>query len=138
MKITLKIEQEFEAKYLHAKVGVRYWEDSEINNESDSDGKLTPCREGYLWCPIIELETGKITNWEQGKKADIHFKSCDNNEFLLLDENKNTIKSIDGYVIKCMSPKENGYGDYVIMDIDENGFIKNWKPTLDEFTEDDE
>ena len=25
-----------------------------------------------------------------------------------------------------MSPKEEGYGDYIIMDVDDNGMIKNW------------
>jgi hypothetical protein len=32
-----------------------------------------------------------------------------------------------------LSPKENGYGDYIIMDIDEFGFIKSWSVDLDEF-----
>jgi hypothetical protein len=32
-----------------------------------------------------------------------------------------------------MCPKENGYGDYVIMDIDKDGKILNWKPNLEDF-----
>lgn len=29
-----------------------------------------------------------------------------------------------------MCPKENGYGDYIIMNIDENGFIQGWEKKL--------
>lgn len=32
----------------------------------------------------------------------------------------------DGYVPDFLCPKSEGYGDYIIMDIDSNGFIKNW------------
>ena len=32
------------------------------------------------------------------------------------------------YVPAFLSPKEESYGDYIIMDIDENGKIDNWKP----------
>ena len=46
MKIILKIEKEFDVKYLKAKVGVRYWEDSRVDGVEDEDGDLIPCREG--------------------------------------------------------------------------------------------
>lgn len=42
----------------------------------------------------------------------------------------NVIKSYDGYVPEVMCPKDNGYGDYIIMDIDENGFIQGWNKEL--------
>jgi hypothetical protein len=37
-----------------------------------------------------------------------------------------------------MCPKENGYGDYVIMDIDSEGKIINWKVDLSDFQDNDE
>ena len=43
------------------------------------------------------------------------------------------IISIDGYVPKMMSPKEEGYGDYVIMDVDCDGKIDNWKVDFSDF-----
>ena len=79
------------------------------------------------------MQTGKIINWQEGKNASIHFKSCDDNEFYLLDKDNNIIAGIDGYVIDMMCPKENGDGDYVIMDIDSNGFIQDWKVNLKPF-----
>lgn len=138
MKITLKIEKEFEVKYLQARVGARYWEDATVDGVEDTEGTLIPCRNGDMWCPFIDIDSGKILNWKQGVKADIHYKSCDNNEFVLLEENKAEITTKEGYVIDMMCPEENGYGDYVIMHVDENGQIKNWQSSFDEFTESDD
>ena len=129
MKFTKKIKQTFDVIYLKARIGVRHWEDSDWE---DSDN-LIPCRSGDNWIPIIELQTGKIINWQEGKNASIHFKSCDDNEFYLLDKDNNIIVGIYGYVIDMMCPKENGDGDYVIMDIDSNGFIQDWKVNLKHF-----
>ena len=138
MKVKLKIEKEFEVKYLQVKAGARYWEDAIVDGVEDTEGSLIPCREGDYWCPLIELESGVIENWEHGKKASVHFKVCDDGEYSLLDLNKEVVKSIDGYVPDIMSPKESGYGDYIIMDIDENGKISNWRVKLDEFTDNED
>jgi hypothetical protein len=46
-----------------------------------------------------------------------------------------TKSSHDGYVPKIMCPTENGYSDYVIMDIDRDGKIANWKADLSDFQE---
>lgn len=133
MEITLKIKKTFDIKYLQVEAGARYWEDTTVNEIDDIYGDLIPCREGDNWSPLIELETGKIVNWEQGKTANVHYKVCDAGTYTLLDDDINTIKSIDGYVPKIMYPKENGFGDYIIMDIDKNGFIQNWEVNLKEF-----
>lgn len=138
MKIKIKIEKEFEAKYIHASVGARYWEDATVNGVEDTDGTLIPCRVGDIWKPIILIDSGKIINWKQGTTADIHYKSCDNNTFKLLDENEEEIVSIEGYVIDTMCPEKEGYGDYVIMKVDENGFIANWQPNMDDFIENED
>lgn len=135
MKVELTLKKEFEVKYLLAEVGARYWEDSSVNGAEDIKGDLIPCRDGEYWKPLIELPIGKIINWEIGKTADIHYKSCDDNLFKLLDEKQEVITSIDGYVIKMMCPNGGGYGDYVKMHIDENGMIKNFHVNFDEFNE---
>lgn len=126
MKVELTVKKEFEVKYLLAEVGARYWEDSEVDGVEDVKGDLIPCRDGEYWKPLIELETGKIVNWEIGKTAKIHYKSCDDNLFKLLDEKQEVVVSRDGYVIDMMCPAENGYGDYVIMSILEDGTIEDF------------
>lgn len=133
MKTELTIPQFYEVEYLRAKIGVRYWEDGEIDGEGDEDGSKTPCKEGDYWVPIIHLNTGRITNWEQGKTASIHYKSCDDNVFTLLDLALNEVIEIEGYVINMMCPAEHGFGDYVIMDIDADGYIQNFQVDFSEF-----
>jgi hypothetical protein len=89
--------------------------------------------------PLIDIEIGKILNWQQGKKAEIHFKVCDQCSWYLLDNGKNVVLSeVDGYVPETLSPKERGYGDYIIMDIDEYGIINDWNFSIEDFAQDDE
>ena len=135
MKVELTVKKEFDVKYLLAEVGARYWEDATVNGTEDEQGDLIPCRDGEYWKPLIDLETGKIVNWEIGTNAKIHYKSCDDNLFKLLDKDKNTITTKEGYVIDMMCPSENGYGDYVIMYVDGNGFINDFKASFEEFQE---
>jgi len=76
----------------------------------------------------LTVASGIMVNWNQGVKADIHYKICDDGRYFLLDENNNVVMSIeDDYVPNCLSPKSNGYGDYIIMDVSEDGKISNWK-----------
>jgi hypothetical protein len=134
MKATIKIEREVDIKTLVVMAGVRYYEDAIVNGKEDTNGDLIPCKDGELWCPIIDVDSGVILNWKEGVTAEVHYKVCDNGCYYLQDEEGNTVLSIEeDYVPKIMSPKENGWGDYIIMDIDEVGKISNWKQTLDGF-----
>lgn len=118
-------------RFLDARIGVRYWEDTILNGIEDGDKNIS-CINGDIWNPIIDLETGIITNWKKGDVADVHYKSADCNSFYLLDENKNIItEELEGYVIDTMCPSDNGYGDYVIMCIDKNGKIENFNDLTD-------
>lgn len=139
MKAKIKVTKEVEIKTLAIAAKVRYWEDATINGIDDKDGTLTPCKEGDLWKPIIDIDSGIIKNWEQGAMARIHFKVCDQGSYYLNDEDGNTVLSIEEYYVpKIACPAENGYGDYIIMNIDENGKIANWKLDIDDFLEEDE
>lgn len=136
MKTIIKIEKEVELTILQVKAGVRYWNDSEVNGEPDTEnGENIPCKIGQLWSPEIEIETGKILNWKQGVKAEIHYKVVDCCGWELKDEKGEVVLSTDdGYVPQTLCPKDRGYGDYIIMDIDENGMIANWSFDIDDFT----
>lgn len=134
MRIELKQKKYYEVKYLQVKARVRYWEDAEVNGEDDTEtGDNVPCKVGDFWCPIIDIETGIIDNWEQGKTAEVHYKVCDDGEYSLIDDKGKIIVSIEGYVPNIMCPKKKGFGDYIIMDIDEKGQIANWKIDLECF-----
>jgi hypothetical protein len=128
MKVTLDNGREFEVKTLYAEVFVRSWADAIINGRKDVNGELIPCRKDDCWCPEIDLETGTIINWTQGKRAEIYFKVCDEGSYYLKDSDGNiVVASEDNYVPDMMCPNEKGYGDYIIMTIDNNGIIQNWK-----------
>jgi len=137
MIVKILKEVEVEVKTLHVEAGVRYWEDATVNGVEDEQGTLIPCRDNEDWSPIIDIETGKILNWEQGKIADIHYKICDDGRYSIKDADDNTILSIEGYVPKTLSIESNGYGDYITLKVDENGQINNWKFDIDDFKDED-
>jgi len=119
--------------------GVLYWEDGEVNGEDDISydeqekgvKPKMPCAElrgdEYRWNLDIDPKTGIVLNWPKGNTAKVHYKVCDECEINYY-ENGTLIcdNDSDGYVPKFLSPDENGYGDYLIMSIDENGQISNW------------
>ena len=131
----MKFWKSLPVRYLQADCAVRYWEDAKVDGVEDTDGTLIPCREGEDWRPLIDLDAGKIVNWKPGVKASIHYKVCDAGRYELLDENKNIVKSIDGYVPAIMAPgdDDHGFGDYVIMDVAADGAIADWVVILDDF-----
>jgi hypothetical protein len=68
----------------------------------------------------------------------VHYKVCDAGSYFVKDAEGNTAMSIEwDYVPSILCPKERGYGDYIIMDIDENGFIQKWKADLSDFINED-
>jgi hypothetical protein len=132
-KIAVRVEKEVEVEILVVIAKIRYWEDAVINGKEDVDGTLTPLRSGDCWNPTIDIETGMIENWPCGTIADIHFKVCDEGVYQLMDCEGNIVKEIDGYVPKILCPERNGYGDYIIMKIDEVGKIDKWSIDLSDF-----
>lgn len=135
MNAKIKVEKEFDLKTLFVKAGVRRWESSEVDGESDTEeGNNIPCKVGELWCPIIDIDSGIIQNWEIGKTADIHYKVADCLGFEIKDANNETILSEeDGYVPNTLCINGEGYGDYLILQIEETGKIKDWKFNLSDF-----
>ena len=74
---------------------------------------------------VIDNSTGIIENWPVGISMKTWFKLRDEGNYELLDDDKNSILTItDSYVPDIIC--ENGGGDYLEFDIDENGKIKNW------------
>lgn len=134
--IILTTSKEMPVKYLEAQCDVRYWEDATVDGVEDEDGTLIPCRKGDTWNPVIDLESGAIEGWPKGVVAKVHYKVCDDGRYTLLNQDKSEVAMVDGYVIGMMCPEGGGYGDYVIMKIDENGQIKNWSVNLRPFEED--
>ena len=116
--------------YLKVKAGVRYWEDAKINNVPDVEQKM-PFIEGNYWCQIIDIEDGQVFNWPN-ITARIHYKVCDDGEYWILDDNFIEKQKYPGdyvpNILDC-SIDQGSYGDYIIMTIDNKGYIYNWDKT---------
>lgn len=126
MKISIK--KEVEVKYLKLRVAVRY-EEEDMPNDA-------PLREGNSWCAIINLHTATIRGWPKGRALSFrNMKICDEGIYILLDDNGVEVTRIEGYVPNKLLP--GAYGDYLNLDIDEDGKITNWlsNPTLGNFEE---
>ena len=60
------------------------------------------------------------------KVAKLNYKTRDENTYRFLNEFNEVILEKQGYVIESLSILKEGYGDYVSLEIDEWGVIKNW------------
>ena len=129
-KITDDEGDESGAYYLAVNATVRYTDDSLVNGKADLNKEMPflfhddEC--GWLWAPTINIRTGKIKDWPKGVEANITYKTCDENILMLYDFGMKRLGVYEGYVPKILCPKERGYGDYIIMDIDKDGTIKGF------------
>lgn len=136
MKFTKNEKVEYEVCTLRCVMNVRHWEDCEIDGADYEDGGDLYGKSGSVWMIDIDLDTGIVKNWN-GKKLKTHFKVCDEGIYKLLNSEGDVIAEIEDYVPSMLSPNGNGYGDYVIMDIDETGKIDNFKVDLGAFYEEE-
>jgi len=121
MKITVTKPVEIEVEWITIHLPVRY-EEEDIPNDF-------PLRNGDVWSAKVNLETGVIDGWPTGKSGKLEMKVCDEGVYRLHDAKGNIVGEIDqDYVPHGVVPGE--YGDYVHLDIDENGQITNWPRKL--------
>jgi hypothetical protein len=130
MKIRVRTITEVEAATLEVIAHVRYWEDSKVNGVEDEEGSMIPCRVGDSWRLSIDIDTGIIADWPKAVEADVHYKVCDRCDCLVLSADNEVLEESEGYVPDVLSPKENGYSDYIIMNIDCTGKISDWNSEL--------
>ena len=147
MKVIVNRPVEIDVKHLFVKARVRYPEDSTLRNlpeydwiEDDANKPMMPCMSyvecnrrtsSWHWCPVIDLETGKIINWKQGVCASISYKVVDEFDCYITDSDDKIVARYNGYVPSFMAIDDEGYGDYVYLTINEDGYIENW--SFDEY-----
>lgn len=151
IEITTKVKKEI--KYLCATMGVRYWCDCEYSTdgknwidpcvedteeESDNMKNITPFvvnkdigyRPSDYWEIIIDIDNGKVLNWPDNFWLKTHYKVCDDGKYVFLDENMNEVINITEkydqyYVPDFLALEDSGYGDYVYLNIDNEGNIEH-------------
>lgn len=103
------------------------WEDGKVNGEDDDeDNPRMPCVENDRWNILIDIKTGKIVNWKQGVSARISYKVVDDGIYTAYDNNMNELYELVDYVPDLMSLDDDGYGDYMNLTINEDGYIDKW------------
>ena len=125
MKITTLQPITREAKYLLLDVAVRY-DDEDMAFDA-------PLRDGNRWKAKIDLDAKKIVDWPESKTLSFNMKITDEGIYILQDSDGVEIERIEGYVPNSLLPGD--YGDYLDLEIDENGEITNWleDANLDDF-----
>jgi hypothetical protein len=114
-------------EFLEVSAKVRYWEDAHVNGDRDIDGTMIPFRNGDLWTPTIRLSDGKVMDWPEGTTAKIYYKVCDEGEYWLRSTTRRLFKYKDYYVPDSyLCHGDDGYGDYIILNIGPDGIIKDW------------
>lgn len=107
-----------------------YWdEENDIMHECDNENPEIPCFDGHNWKPIININTGKILNWDKPYKAYVYGKVCDEFKCKVRGINGEVLIDYEGYVPDCMAIISEGYGDYIDMIVDSDGIIQDWNFT---------
>ncbi len=131
MKTTKLIKTEINITHVRVIVPVRY-DEEDIPNDF-------PFRNDDTWEVLINVDTGLIEGWPEGRKERVQMKVCDGGTYILLDDGEEVERIECNYVPNRLIPGE--YGDYIDLRIDESGKITNWptRPNVDAFfLEDDE
>ena len=128
------IEQEVEVKTVLIDISPRYIGDDEDDDMPTTTPMLNNSKTS--WVAFVDIDTGQIENWPQGTACQFSVKVCDAGEYTLFDDKGCVIAKKEGCVPNKLIPGE--YGDYVDLEINEEGIITNWpkEPSIDEFIED--
>ena len=82
------------------------------------------------WCPVIDVNEGKILDWPEGFCLRTHFKVCDQGVYVYSNYDESAqIVSVDcneHYVPTWLDDIDDGYGDYLYISVNGDGSIENW------------
>ena len=126
MKTTINKPVEVNIRWVNITVPVRY-EDEDIPYDF-------PLRSNDVWRATVDIDTGRINDWPEGKSGRLQMKVTDCGVYTLRDEDNQVVAEIEqGYVPHGVVP--GSFGDYIELQINEQGVITNWPkhPDLDAF-----
>lgn len=122
--------------YIKAVLPTRFPQDSRLNGEWDDEHNpkmpLTTKSVGDDWAGhtmtlVIDIESGKVQDWNEGDVADINNKVVDMGVYSILNKDGAEITVIEGdYVPKALQIGSYPDGDYVEITIQADSYIKKW------------
>lgn len=123
MKITVK--QPVEIEISHVRISVPLHEDT-----IEELGERFPLLDGGTWTAVVDVETGRIQDWNRSGEFSLCDKVRDQGTYELLSPSGSVVGRIEeNYVPNRLVPGE--YGDYIELQI-KDGVITNW-PKSPEF-----
>ena len=101
------------------------------------------------WCPVIDVNEGKVQDWTPGFVLKTGFKVCDQGVYVYsnYDETQQIVSTDcdEYYVPNWLDNDGDGYGDYLLIQINGDGTIENWDKLkkklieyIDDYIDDDE
>ena len=94
------------------------------------------------WCPVIDVNEGKILDWTPGFCLNTYFKVCDQGVYVYSNQDESQqIVSTDCelyYVPNWLDEDGDSYGDYLQITVNGDGTIQDWdklKRKLFDYTE---
>lgn len=129
------VRQEVDFNVLEVMVPIRDREGFIINGVECEDGSLVPFSEGDNWCPRIDLDEGEVIGWPSNAEADIQAYVGDAGSYYLIDECEGYMESFEEVAVPRML--SGGTRNSIVMKIDKDGKIANWKPSFKGLMTDD-
>lgn len=146
MKVTIRKPTTYNIRYLKIDAFVRHWVDCDFSTDNGENwfmdfedtmeehnriGKIIPGSDGERWKITIDLWNGKVMDWPAGFCLRTHFKVCDEGIYTFLDVNEKEVINITDeydqyYVPDFLSIEDEGYGDYILINIDGDGEIEHF------------
>jgi len=122
MKYTILKEVEIEVATLLMRLPV-YYGVEDIPND-------TPGRNGGVLELEVNVDTGRIIGWPQGRELNVYMKVVDGGIYILYDTKGEELARVEQYYVPHgLVPGENG--DYVDLKINGWGVITNWPNASD-------
>jgi hypothetical protein len=131
----LKVEREFQITKLMISVPVRYDEEDIPNN--------FPGRSGDILNLTIDLDENQIENYSWKEPVKLYMKVVDEGVYSVygievgtgLDghDNEKIILEREGYVPGCIGK----WGDYLVLNIEPDGKLTNFKFVIEDFVEEE-
>lgn len=85
----------------------------------------------------INVDTGQVVNWPKklGRMSFMNIKIVDSGVYVLLDDKDNVIVVKEEYVPDCLQIEDNGYDDYFEFNVNDKGYVENWKFDKEDYQE---
>ena len=127
MKVEIKTTKTYNVKYIVFNIPIY---NGDLNwSEKDNEFCIKYYSNADLLSIRIDIEKGIAVNWADQELNDvfsIYAKVRDEGTYRLYDYQCNEIVSYQGYVPDILSCVDEGYGDYLSMNISPDGRIDNW------------